>query len=108
MRTVGGRDADCGHNRLAFSPQCGTKTDAAANRFLAIRGDSGPARFLKLGEKLLAIDDGVLGARGQSMDLQDALRQLALLERGNDLAYGAAVGGSTRPILLVMRISWKV
>jgi len=40
----------------------------------------------------MPIDDRVLGARAQAVDLEDSVRQMEVLERGNHLAHGAAVG----------------
>src|ERR1035441_10163992 len=86
------RDADGGDDRLGLSPQCGTKANSAANRFFAIHGNPGAARFFKFGEELMAIDNGVFGARGQAVDLENAVRLMAVLEGGNDFTHGAAVG----------------
>ncbi len=85
-------DTDGSDDRLAVVPQRGTETDASADGFFAIGGDSGEARFGEFCEELLAVDDGVFGAWVEAVDLEDAVGEGTVLEGGDDFSHGAAVG----------------
>jgi len=89
----GGGETDGGDDRMAVGPDGGTEADSAEDRLLAVAGYAGLADGFELGEEFGAVGDGVVGAAGETVDLEDAVGEIAALEGGDGLAHGAAVRG---------------
>jgi len=76
---------------LADRSDGGAIADAAEDGLLVVAGDAGSADLVEFLEEPGAVGNGVLGAPGEPIDLENPVGEGAVLEGGNGLAHGAAM-----------------